>query len=91
MSREALIARLKVAEDALVLVGWTSTALGAHETERSDAAHQMWSIWCSMIGSDLCSPDANQAIDSMIPELAAQRRAIRERTLRAIREELRDE
>lgn len=71
MSREQLIARLKVAEDALVLIGWSSTDLGSFEgTDRGDAAHQMWSMWAHMVmgGTDLLSPGANPEIDAMVPE-----------------------
>ena len=89
MSREQAIARLKVAEDALVLIGWSSTKLGDPQlagSERADAAEQMWGIWYSMVGYDVVGPHANPEIDAMVPGLAAQRREIRERTLRAIRE-----
>lgn len=82
LSRDALEARLKVAEDVCVLAGWSTLDFGDERewsgVERADAAHQMWSIWCSMVGgSDALSPEAWPDVDAMIPTLAAQRRNIR--------------
>lgn len=92
MSRDQLIARLKVAEDALVLVGWTSTNLGSFAGhERADAAEQMWSLWRSMMPEGLTDREANEQIISMVPALAMQRRGIREHTLQRIRELIKHE
>lgn len=88
LSRDALEARLKVAEDVCVLAGWSTLDFGAAQwsgSERADAAHQMWSIWCSMVGgTDALDPEKHAALDAMIPSLAAQRQAIRAETLRRI-------
>lgn len=88
LSRDALEARLKVAEDVCVLAGWSTLEFGRKEwegSERADAAHQMWSIWCSMVGgSDALIPENWPEIDAMVPQLAAQRRAIRTATLAKI-------
>jgi hypothetical protein len=90
LSRDALEARLKVAEDVCVLAGWSTLDFGRAEWEGSDraeAAHQMWSIWCHMVGgSDALDPAKWPELDAMIPALSSQRRSIREDTLRRIRE-----
>lgn len=84
MSRDELIARLKVAEDALTLIGWCSTDLNAvQDTERGKAAEQMWQQWYGMAKvPDFCDPDRHIELDAMIPLLAATRDRIRGETLR---------
>lgn len=84
LSHEQLVARLKVAEDALVLIGWSSIPMGVIEAERSKAAQQMWSVWAGMVGDDVLSPKANAGLDAMVPSLAAERDRIRTETLRRI-------
>jgi len=86
LSRDQLVARLKVAEDALVLVGWTSTSLGGDiaDHERVKAAEQQWQTWCSMVGGvDFCAVENQRDVDAMIPSLAATRDRIRTEMLRA--------
>jgi hypothetical protein len=82
LSRDALEARLKVAEDALTLVGWASDL--SRQSVRTDAALEMWMIWTRMSGKDL-SPAANEHLVRMEPTLAAARAAKREQTLARIR------
>lgn len=85
MSRDQLIARLKVAEDALTLIGWSSTKLGELAgSERADAAEQMWHMWCSMVGLEFSDPENHPDLDARVPVLAAQREAIRQATLAKI-------
>lgn len=83
MSRDQLIARLKVAEDVLVLVGWCSTNLSdVRHTERGKAAEQAWQQWCSMVGgSEFCAPENHRELDANISKLAAARDRIRGETL----------
>lgn len=85
LSHDQLIARLKVAEDALVLIGWSSTLLGDPRfefSERAKAAEQMWSMWCGMVGLAFCDPGHHADLDAMVPGLAADRDRIRSDTLR---------
>lgn len=85
MSRDQLVARLKVAEDALVLIGWSSTRLGYFDSPRSKAAEQMWHLWCSMVGGPgFCDPASHADLDSSVPQLAAQRDRIQSETLAKI-------
>ena len=92
MSRDQLIARLKVAEDALALIGWSSTRLGDSDAERSKAAEQMWHMWCDAVGgTDFLSPENFAEVDAMIPALAATRDRIRSETLAKIERLLKDE
>jgi hypothetical protein len=81
LSREALEARLRVAEDVCVLFGWTG---GGEGSQRGDALTQLWMTWARMAEVDT-SPDANRHIDDLIPQLAAQRRRTREATLAKLR------
>lgn len=83
LSRDALGARLKIAEDALTMVGWTANIHSG--TERGDAALEMWMTWLRMSGHD-ASPAANQHLVRMEASLAASRRRARESTLRRISE-----
>lgn len=83
LSREQLEARLKVAEDVCVLFGWTG-ARGDSERER--AVSQMWMTWASMVGFEASDVTANRAINSMVPQLAAERSRIHSATLRRIAE-----
>lgn len=81
LTRDQLLARLKVAEDVCVLTGWTA-AWG--DSERDRAALQMWMVWSRMAGPRVHDPLANVALDRMIPQLAAERARIRAETLRRI-------
>ncbi len=81
MSHDQLVARLKVAEDALVLIGWTS--IGHTDTERGKAAEQMWHIWAGMVRGEFTGPMMHPDLDAMVPQLAATRDRIRAQTLRA--------
>ncbi len=85
MSRDELIARLKVAEDALTLIGWSSIPVGQHpESERCQAAEQMWSIWSHYVGRTFTDVERHPDLDAMEPQLAASRRAIRAETMAKI-------
>lgn len=84
MSRDQLIARLNVAEDALVLIGWSSIPLGDGDTERSKASEQMWQTWCSMVGPDFCGPNRHLDLERLTPMLASTRDRIRADTLRRL-------
>lgn len=78
LTREQLIARLKVAEDVCVLTGWT----GFQDVgDRSEAALQMWMMWAGMVGDRASDPDTNVALDRMVPQLATARRNTRAATL----------
>jgi hypothetical protein len=85
LSRDQLAARLKVAEDALVLIGWTSadmSVLDEFGTDRSKAATEAWIIWCAMVGgSEFCGPERHPDLVRITPRLAAARDRKRAETL----------
>ncbi len=78
LTRDQLVARLKVAEDVCVLVGWCPSRGGS---VRERAAMQMWQTWASMAGGEASDPEANRDLNRMIPQLAATRDRIRSETL----------
>lgn len=90
LSRDELAARLRVAEDALIFIGWSSTSLGSFEgTERGDAAEQAWGMWCAFIGgTDELDPDKHPYLIEIEPQLAAARARIRAETLAWIEREV---
>jgi hypothetical protein len=84
LSRDQLAARLRVAEDALIFIGWSSTRLGQFEgSQRGDAAEQAWDMWCEFIGGTKeLDPDKHPYLLEIEPQLAATRNRIRDETLR---------
>lgn len=68
MTSDQLIARLKVAEDALLLVGWSSTNLGGTpDSPRSVAAEQAWSVWRSHLPAGWGDATAHPDVDVLVP------------------------
>lgn len=93
MTHEQLVARLKVAEDTLVLIGWSSTKLGDPDLEFSDrakAAEQAWHMWAGMVEPALLEGLGRPDLDALIPTLAAARDRIRSETLAKIERLLAD-
>jgi hypothetical protein len=85
MTHDQLVARCKVAEDTLTLIGWSSIPFGQIEgSDRCQAAEQMWSIWAGMVGPDFTGPGAHPDLVAMEPMLAETRRRIRATTLARI-------
>jgi hypothetical protein len=81
MSAEVLIARLRAAEDVCVLYSWTAST--AHQSDREKALHELWSKWYNLVGPAACEPAKNPHLtDEVISDLARQRDATREATLR---------
>lgn len=81
MSTDQLVARLKVAEDALLWVGWSPTR---DDTPRAKAATQAWMNWANMIGDrSFTDPTRHPDLDDKREaDLAAQRDRTRTETLR---------
>lgn len=85
---DQLRARLLLAEDVLVLIGWSSIK-PIEGAPMSDAAHQMWSMWCDVVGgTEALAPKHHRYIESLVPSLASSREAVRNRTLGKIRKML---
>lgn len=81
LTREELEARLVLAEDVCVLYGWTG---GGPETDRDKALYMLWSEWVRATGGGDRQSHPHLT-DEHIARLAAERDAIRERTLGRIR------
>lgn len=81
MDAEALIERLKAAEDVCVIYGWTGST--SHRSDRDKALHELWRKWHEIAGPDACDQDRNPHLtDELIAELARKRDATCETTLR---------
>lgn len=67
--------RLEAAERALVMFGWC----GVGDSERDQAATELWQRWAALVDSDFLGPRAHPDLDARA--LAACRRARRDQTL----------
>jgi hypothetical protein len=82
LCRDALEQRLRLAENACVMFGWTA---GPDESPRAKAAHQVWSEWAHHVGGGYTGPDEHPELSAAEADLAAERDRIRAETLVRIR------
>jgi hypothetical protein len=68
LSRSEIEQRLQAAEDVCVAFGWCGTR---DDTDREQAAEELWHRWARLVGSDFTGPAAH-------PELAASEQALAE-------------
>lgn len=67
----ALLARLKLAEDVCVMLGWSS--FDTHSTPRSRATYMLWQRWADVVGDEFTEGKAHPDLVLVEKDLAARR------------------
>lgn len=74
LTRAAIEYRLRLAENACVLAGWT---VPNQQTRRAKAALQAWMAWSGHVGGAYSGPDVHPGLAAAEEELAAERDRVR--------------